>query len=198
MSKGANVQALIGTLGRLVDDTGIAYAIVAFALPVVAAIAAVSGQDGALLNFVHVVAGAVWAGGAVFFTGVIAPSLSNLDQELRGTVTILLIPKAVFLFSGVAIATLVTGPGLAVELGLWNLSDPFLLTALFIGVALLLLVIYVVSLQLMVFQEVESPGPPDKQRLGRISGKLGQAGPVVLGLQLAALVVMALLRTGGV
>lgn len=198
MSMGTDLQSLGGTVGQLVDDTGVSYAIIAFAVPVTAAIATVSGQDGAMLNFVHVVTGAVWAGGAVFFTGVIAPSLNNLDQELRGTVTISLIPKAVLLFSGVAIATLITGPGLAVELGLWNLSNPFLLTALLIGVALLLLVIYVVRLQLLAIQEVQSPGAPDQQRLGRISGRLGQAGPVVLGLQLAVLVVMALLRTGGV
>lgn len=198
MSTGSETQGFGATIGQLVDDTGTTYAIIAFGVPVVAAVAAIAARAGTWLNFVHVIAGAIWAGAAIYFTGVIAPTLNGLDDEVQGTVTISLIPKAVLLFSGVAIANLLTGPVLAVEFNLWDLSDPYLLTGVLIGVALLLLAIYVVGLQLIVFREVRSPGPPDQQRIASIGGRLGQAGPVVLGLQLAVLVVMALLRTGGV
>lgn len=197
MSTGNMQQDTPGLVGKLVADTGIAYALVAFGLPVVAAFAAVGIRDGQLLNFVHVVAGAIWAGAAVFLTGALAPTLNRLNQDVRGQVNIALIPKAVLLFSGVAIATLLTGPVLAIEFGLWDLANPYILVGMLIGVALLGLAIYVIFLQLSVFREVRSAGPPDQERIGRIAGRLGRAGPVVLGLQLSALVVMALIRTGG-
>lgn len=197
MANGTMPQDLMGTIDELIDDTGTTYAVLAFGLPVVAAIVAIGVRDGQFLNFVHVITGAVWAGAAVFFTGVLAPTLNGLDQEVQGTVTVSLIPKGVLLFSGVAVATLLTGPILAIEFGLWDLSDPYLLVGVLIGLALLILAVYVVSLQLIVFREVRSTGPPDQERIARIGGRLGRAGPVVFGLQLAALVAMALLRTGG-
>lgn len=197
MANGTMSQDLMGTIDELIDDTGTTYAVLAFGLPVVAAIVAIGVRDGQFLNFVHVITGAVWAGAAVFFTGVLAPTLNGLDQEVQGTVTVSLIPKGVLLFSGVAVATLLTGPILAIEFGLWDLSDPYLLVGVLIGLALLILAVYVVSLQLIVFREVRSTGPPDQERIARIGGRLGRAGPVVFGLQLAALVAMALLRTGG-
>lgn len=197
MANGTMSQDLMGTIDELIDDTGTTYAALAFGLPVVAAIVAIGVRDGQFLNFVHVITGAVWAGAAVFFTGVLAPTLNGLDQEVQGTVTVSLIPKGVLLFSGVAVATLLTGPILAIEFGLWDLSDPYLLVGVLIGLALLILAVYVVSLQLIVFREVRSTGPPDQERIARIGGRLGRAGPVVFGLQLAALVAMALLRTGG-
>lgn len=198
MSHDTETRGVVGTVGLLVDDTGLSYATIAFGLPVVAAIVAIAIRDGEFLNFVHVVAGGVWAGAAVLLTGVLAPTLNELDDDVQGTVTISLIPKAVLLFSGVAFATLLTGPVIAVEFGLWNLSNPYLLGGLLIGVGLLLLAVYVVGLQLLAFMEVRSAGPPDEQRMGRISKRLGQAGPVVLVLQLGALVSMALIRTGGI
>lgn len=197
MSIGDETHNSEGILGQLVEDTGVVYAVVAFVLPIGAAFAVIGIRDGELLNFVHVITGAVWAGAAVFLTGVLAPSLNRLEQDVRGQVNITLIPKNVVLFSGVAAATLLTGPVLAIELGLWDLSDPYLLSGVLIGVALLLGALYVLFLQLVVFREVRSSGPPDQQRIGRIAGRLGKAGPVILALQLAALVVMALLRTGG-
>lgn len=197
MSHDTETHGVVATTGQLVDDTGLAYAAITVGLPVVAAVAAIAVRDGEFLNFVHVISGGVWAGAAVLFTGVLAPTLNELDDDIQGTVIISLIPKGVFLFSGVAFATLLTGPVLAVEFGLWNLSNPYLLIGVLIGAGLLILAVYVVRLQLLAFREVRSAGPPDGQRMGRISKRLGQAGPFVLVLQLAALVSMALIRTGG-
>lgn len=187
-----------GTLGMLVGDTGVPFAIVAFGLPIAAAIIAIGLRHGGFLNFVHVVSGAVWAGAAVFLTGILAPTLARFDQELRGQVNVSLIPKNVLLFSGVAAATLLTGPVLAVEFGLWDLSNPYLVVGVLIGTGLLIAAIYVLSLQVTVFREVRLPGPPDQERITAIADRLSQAGPVILALQLAALVVMAFLRTGGI
>lgn len=198
MSRDTETHGSGGTIGQLVDDTGLSYAAVTVGLPVVASIAAIGIRNGELLNFVHVIAGGIWAGAAVLFAGVLSPTLNELDDDVQGTVTVALIPKGVLLFSGMAFATLTTGPVLAVEFGLWNLSNPYLIAGVLIGVGLLVLVFYIVRLQLLAFDEVRSAGPPDEQRLGQIGRRLGQAGPVVLALQLAALVSMALIRTGGI
>lgn len=185
------------TLGQLVNDAGTRFVLIAFGLPIVAAVVAVGIRDGEFLNFVHVIAGTVWAGAAVFLTGVLAPTLNKLDQETQGKVSIALIPKGVVLFSGVAFTTLLTGPVLAIQFNLWDLNNPYLLGGIGIGIVLLGLAVYLIALQLQVFREVNTGGPPDQARIGRIAGRIRRVGPVILGFQLAAVIVMALLRTGG-
>lgn len=197
MAGGTEAQDSTGMLGQLVNDAGRLFVLIAFGLPVVAAIVAVGIRHGEFLNFVHVIAGTVWAGAAVFLTGVLSPTLNGLDQETQGKVSVALIPKGVVLFAAVAFATLLTGPVLAIQFGTWNLADPYLLAGVVIGIVLLVLAVYLIALQLQVFGEVHTGGPPDQARIGRIAGRIRQLGPIILGFQLAAVIVMALLRTGG-
>lgn len=197
MSQDTHTDDRKGTIGLLVADAGPVYALLAFGSPIIAALAAIGLRDVGLINLVHVVAGALWAGAAVFLTGVLAPTLGDLERDVRGRVNGPLIPKAVLFFAGVASATLLTGPALAVGLGLWDLSDPYLVAGVAVGGALLVLAGYVLTLQLRVLRAMRSPGSPDRGQIARIAARLARAGPVVLGLQIAALAAMALLRTGG-
>lgn len=121
----------------MIESAGTTFVLVAFALPVAAAIVAVALRNMALLNLVHVTSGAIWAGATLFVAGVFGPTLLGLEPRLRGQVNTPMIPKNVFLFSGVAIAALLTGPVMAVRMGLWDLSNPYVLAAVVIALALL-------------------------------------------------------------
>lgn len=106
----------------------------------------------------------------------------GLEPQVRGQVNTPLIPKNVFLFSGVAIATLLTGPLLAVRMGIWSLSDPYVLAAVLIGLALLGGAAYLIRLQVAVFGETGTPGPPDGDRVASLAARIGKTSPIMLVL----------------
>lgn len=182
-----------GTVRRLIETAGTAFVLIAFVLPVAAALVAVGLRDVTFLNLVHVTSGAIWAGATLFVAGVFGPTLLGLEPELRGQVNTPIIPKNVFLFSGVGIAALMTGPVMAVRMGLWDLSNPYVLAAVVIAVALLVGAAYLIWLQVAVFAETGSPGPPDGERVASLGAKIGKVSPLMLVLQLAILIDMSLL-----
>lgn len=184
-----------GVTSRLLDSAGRPFVGVAFAVPLLAALAAAWMGDVTVLNLVHVVSGVVWAGATVFVAGVYGPTLQAVDPQVRGQVNTPMIPKTVTLFSGVAVATLVTGPVLAVEMGMWSLSNQYVLGAVVLAAGLLVGAVSLVWLQIEVFGEVTGPGPPDGERLEALGGRIGMMGAAMLVLQLAILVDMSLLAT---
>lgn len=184
-------------LGRIARETNPAFTLAAFVLPIVAAIAVAGLASVPLLNLVHVVTGVIWIGASVYLGVVLGPSLLSLEPELRGRVNAAIIPKSVLLFGGVGVASLLTGPMLAVEQGRWSLSSPSILAALVLGVAVLLVALYLVVVQARAYGELTSEGPPDPDRMAALGGKIGRASPVMVVLQLAIVVVMAYIRTGG-
>ena len=186
-------QPAAGLARQLIESAGAGFAVIAFVVPVGAAIVAVGLRDVALLNLVHVTSGAIWAGATLLVAGVYGPTLMGLEPQIRGQVNTPIIPKNVFLFSGVAFATLLTGPMVAVRMGIWNLTDPYLLAAIVIGVTLIIAAVYLVRLQISVFGETGTPGPPDGDRLAALGGKIGRISPLMLVLQVAILLDMSLL-----
>lgn len=166
----------------MIESAGTGFVLIAFVVPVVAAIAAAGVRNLTFLNLVHVVCGAFWAGATVFVAGVFGPTLMGLEPQVRGQVNTPLIPKNVFLFSGVAIATLLTGPLLAVRMGIWSLSDPYVLAAVLIGLALLGGAAYLIRLQVAVFGETGTPGPPDGDRVASLAARIGKTSPIMLVL----------------
>lgn len=177
----------------MVTSAGWPFVAVAFGIPVLAALATVVVEHLAFLNVVHVASGAIWAGATVFVAGIFGPTLMDLEPAVRGQVNAPLIPKNLFLFGGVGIATLVTGPIVAVRTGMWNLGDPYILVAVAIGVALLAGALYLVRLQVAIYGEIATPGPPDGERVGSLARQIGMVSPVMLLLQVGILIDMALL-----
>lgn len=191
MSTGENLR-------RLSREPHPAFTLVAFVLPIVAAVAVSGMASVPLLNLVHVVTGVIWIGASVYLGVVLGPSLLSLDPEVRGRVNAAIIPKSVLLFAGVGIASLLTGPMLAVEQGRWSLSSPSILAALVLGVALLLVALYLVVVQAGTYGELTGEGPPDPDRMAALGAKIGRASPVMVVLQLAIVLVMAYIRTNGI
>lgn len=193
-SEGASSPTRI--IGPLVESAGSAFVVIAFVVPVAAAVVAVGVRNVAILNLVHVVSGAIWAGATIFVAGVYGPVLMGVEPEVRGQVNTPIIPKNVFLFSGVAFAALLTGPVMAVRLGVLEFTSPAVAAALLIGAALLVGAVYLIWLQIAVFQETGTPGPPDGERVAALGGRIGMVSPIMLVLQLAMLIDMTMLPTG--
>lgn len=195
MSAEGTIQS--GGLSRqIIDSAGTVFVLIAFVVPVLAAIAAAGSRNFAFLNLVHIVSGAIWAGATVFVAGVFGPTLLGLEPQVRGQVNTPMIPKNIFLFGGVAVATLLTGPMMAVRLGVWDFSNPYILAAVLIGIGLVLGAGYLIWLQVAVFSETGTPGPPDTDRVASLAAKIGKVSPLMLLLQLAILANMSLLATG--
>lgn len=161
-------------------------------LPLGAAVVAIGLQDVAALNLVHVVTGAVWAGATVYLAGVLSPTLLELEPPQRASVTVPLIPKHILLYSSLALATLLTGAALAGVSGRDN-TAPAMLAAWLVGLALLVVAVYLVRVQGNIYGEVHG-GEPDMARVGSLASKLGKAGMLGLVLQVLTLAVMAWVR----
>lgn len=103
MSDGSSPPS--ASVGRpLLDSAGTPFVVFAFVVPVAAALAAVGSRSIVLLNLVHVASGAIWAGTTMFVGGLFRPELLGLEPDVSGRVNAPLVPKNVFLFSGVSLA----------------------------------------------------------------------------------------------
>lgn len=181
----------------MADAAGGRWVAFTFVLPVLAALAVGGVRSVPALNFVHVGAGVLWIGAAVYVGAVLGPSLLSFEPQVRGQVMGAIIPKSVVLFSGVGIAALLTGPMLAVGQGRWDLAEPLMLLSVLAGLALAVAGVYLIRVQVLVFGELSGEGPPDPDRMGALGAKIGKASPVVVALQLLVLAVMLLLRAPG-
>ena len=72
-----------------------------------------AGYGTALMVFLHVLSGIVWIGLLYYFNLVQIPTMPKVPAELKGGVTKYIAPEALFWFRWGAVATLVTGLGVA-------------------------------------------------------------------------------------
>jgi uncharacterized membrane protein len=170
---------------------------VALALAVmVAAIA--SGQPW-FLNFVHVMAGALWTGIDLFMGFVLGPILRKASFEARRAVAIRLLPKTIFLMPTLAIITGTSGYFHARQLGFMDVPTPQ-----FYWVAASLVVIAILTVQglgillptnFLVYFEMRKE-KADRERIGRLMQRYIYAVSFQGLMQVTILVLMAKFATG--
>lgn len=177
---------------RYASDVSRRFFGLAVLLPLGAALVALASAYPGAINLVHVVAGATWAGATVYLTGVLSPALQDLEPMVRSQVTLPLIPKHVLLFTALLLATLLTGAALAGVTGRDHTSAVMVASYL-VGVALLAAGVYLIRLQNQIYGEAHG-SEPDMERVGALAQRLGMVGLATAGLQVIALVVMAVLR----
>ena len=124
---------------------------------------------------------------------VLSPTLLDLDPMVRAQVTPPFIPKPVLLFGSLLVATPVTGAAL-VGVTVRDDMAPVMLAAWLVGLLLLRLGAHPVRIQMRIHRELHG-GDPDMDRIGALAGKLGKFGVLAAAVQVATLVVMALLRS---
>jgi hypothetical protein len=86
-------------------------------------------------TYIHVMTGVLWTGIDLFIGAVLGPVIGGLDEEQSAAVFRRLTPKTSFVLPSLAFATIATGITLAIRVGLFRHSEPWL--ALFTAVNLI-------------------------------------------------------------
>ncbi len=141
------------------------------AFPVVM-IVAIARHDVYLLNWIHVLSGALWTGADLFMGFILGPVLRALDIGARTAVIAYLVPRTLLYFPMVALTAGTAGWYLAAWLGFTDSTHPFH-TLVLLALALVL-VMTVVGLGLLlpnslrIWFELKRP-VPDRERIVRIN-----------------------------
>ncbi|MFB6304642.1 MAG: hypothetical protein ABEH47_05705 [Haloferacaceae archaeon] len=110
-----------------------AFAAGSVAVPLGALVAAATVGTTELLTYVHVMAGVLWTGIDVFMAMVVGPVLGSLGVEERASWFETFTPKMAFLMPTLATVTIFGGIALAVRIGVFPNSGPWI--GLFVFVA---------------------------------------------------------------
>ena len=178
----------------LAQQANPAFAAAAVIVPVGALTVALATGNLRALNYVHVLAGALWTGIDLFMGFVVGPVLGGMTPKERASVFERLVPKMTFLMPVLAAVTITGGIELAKLLGMFNLSDPWILAAL--GIVTVLSIQgfgIILPNEIRVYREIvsESPNVDRISKLGMRNAKLGGIQGI---LQLSIIFVMVNLR----
>ena len=175
-------------------------AYIAAAIAALAAMtAAILGDSLWLLNFVHVMAGALWTGIDLFMGFVIGPVLRRVWLDTRRAMMAGIIPRTLVLMPTLSIITSTAGWFLAVRLGFLDLAYPqFYWVIAALGIVTVLTVQglgYLLPTNLRLYFEIQKPRP-DADKLKRWMKTYVRVVALQGSLQVAIIVVMARFATG--
>ncbi|MCZ7564541.1 MAG: DUF4149 domain-containing protein [Burkholderiales bacterium] len=181
----------VATIVRLANPTFIALAVL---LPNAALGVALALGSLVLLNYVHIMTGALWTGIDLFMGFVVGPVLGTMEPARRAEVFKRLIPKMTFLMPMLSGVTILAGVHLAQRLGMLTLADPWIVAALAIT-AVLVVQGFGVLLpnEIRIFKQLVSPAP-DVARIVTLGMQNARLAGIQGLLQLAIIFVMANLR----
>ena len=151
------------------------------------------------LNFVHVMAGALWTGIDLFMGFVIGPVMRSVSFETRRAIIAGLIPRTLILMPTLSIITSTSGWFLAVRMGFLDLGYPefwWVIASLAIVTVLTVQGLgYLLPANLRLYFEVQKP-EPDAQKIARWMRTYVRVVAVQGTMQVAIIVVMARFATG--
>lgn len=88
---------------------------------------AITSENIALLNFIHVMFGVLWTGIDLFMGFVLGPLLRHLSIDVKRAVPVALVPRTLVLMPVLSITTSTAGWFLAKQMGFLDLAYPKLL-----------------------------------------------------------------------
>jgi hypothetical protein len=173
--------------------------LVAAATALAAMIGAILSPSLWLLDFVHVMAGALWTGIDLFMGFIVGPVLRGVSFETRRAIIGGLIPRTLILMPTLSTITSTAGWFLAVRMGFLNLGYPefwWVIAALSIVTVLTVQGLgYLLPANLRLYFEVQK-AQPDMQKIGRWMKTYLRVVAVQGTMQVAIIVVMARFATG--
>jgi hypothetical protein len=151
------------------------------------------------LDFVHVMAGALWTGIDLFMGFIIGPVLRCVSFDTRRAIIGGLIPRTLVLMPTLSVITSTTGWFLAVRMGYLDLGYPefwWVIAALAIVTVLTVQGLgYLLPANLRLFFEAQKP-QPDMQKIAGWMRTYLRVVAVQGTMQIAIIVVMARFATG--
>ena len=175
-----------------------AYIVVAIAA-LAAMTVAILGSSLWFLNFVHVMAGALWTGIDLFMGFVIGPVLRRVSLDTRRAMIAGIIPRTLILMPTLSAITSTAGWFLAVRMRFLDLAYPqfwWVIGALAIVSVLTVQGLgYLLPMNLKLYFEIQKPAP-DPAKLQRWMRTYVRVVGVQGTMQVAIIVVMARFATG--
>ena len=170
------------------------FVISAIVLPNAALAVAMALGSLMLLNYVHIMTGALWTGIDLFMGIAVGPVLGAMEPRQRAEVFKRLIPKITFLMPMLSSVTIISGVLLAQRLGTLSLDNLWIMAALIIT-AILIIQGFGVLLpnEIRIFKQLISP-TPDVDRIVKLGMQNARLAGIQGLFQLAIIFVMANLR----
>ena len=160
-----------------------------------------------ILRVVHIVAGVIWVGGALFLVLVLAPQLRKLGPTIQGPVMQATVPIFSPLFSAAAMLVIGSGAWMALKLRWGNLGAFFdfawgwaILAGFILTVAALLVGLLISrasierALELGGSIQGRPPTPEEGLRLGALQRRITWSTQATAVLLVGAVIAMAALR----
>lgn len=163
------------------------------AFPIVM-IVALAQRNLYLLNWVHVLSGALWTGADLFMGFILGPVLRSLDMRSRTAVISYLVPRTLLYFPMVSLTTSTAGWFLAAWLGFTSPANPlfpWVMGALGLVIVMTILGLgFLLPNSVRIWRELGRPEPDRERivRINRINIRLAGAQGV---MQIVILLVMA-------
>ena len=127
-----------GTLSTIAQLGNPVFIILSIVLPNAALGIAMALGSLMLLNYVHIMTGALWTGIDLFMGFAVGPVLGAMEPRQRAEFFKRLIPKMTFLMPMLAGATIIAGIHLAQQTGRLSLDSPWIVAALVITAILVI------------------------------------------------------------
>jgi hypothetical protein len=173
--------------------------IAAAAIALAAMTFAILGSSLWLLDFVHVMSGALWTGIDLFMGFVIGPVIRRVSLDTRRAMIAGIIPRTLVLMPTLSAITSTSGWFLAQRLGFLDLGYPqFWWVIAALGIVSVLTVQglgYLLPMNLKLYFEIQKPAP-DPEKLKRWMRTYVRVVAVQGVMQIAIIVVMARFATG--
>jgi uncharacterized membrane protein SirB2 len=183
-----------GTISVIIQLGNPVFIILAIVLPNAALGVAMMLGSLVLLNYVHIMTGALWTGIDLFMGFVIGPLLGSMEPQQRAEVFKRLIPKMTFLMPMLSGVTIIAGIQLAKQLGKWNFDSPWIIAALIITVVLIVQGFgFLLPNEVRIFKQLISP-TPDVDKIVKLGMQNARLAGIQGLFQLAIIFVMANLR----
>ena len=173
--------------------------LVAAAIALAVMTAAILSPSIWFLDFMHVMAGALWTGIDLFMGFIVGPVLRSVALETRRAMISGLIPRTLILMPTLSIVTSTTGWFLAVRMGFLDVAYPefwWVIAALAIVTVLTIQGLgYLLPTNLRLYFEIQKP-QPDVQKIAHWMKTYLRVVAVQGTMQVAIIVVMARFSTG--
>jgi hypothetical protein len=186
-------RATGSVFSRIFQMANPTFVVLAVLVPIGALVSALASGSLVTLNYVHIMAGALWTGIDLYLGYVLGPILGSMDPRERTAVFMRLMPRMTFLMPVLAAVTATAGFYLTERMGL-SLVSPWILASLVIT-GLLAIQGFGVLLpnEIRIFRELLSDAP-DVNRISRLGMQNAKLGGVQGLFQLAIIFVMAGIR----
>ncbi len=159
-------------------------------VPVAAFLGIIASGSMLLLDYIHVLLGAIWTGVDVFFGLIFFFVIATLDTDTKAAISVRLLPMSLFFVPTASVLTPLAGYILAVRTGIFSLNTVFV-AAIVIGSLLVGVGIFTIVLTAAMTLREASKKEPDTGNMSRLL-MIGSHGALVqLTLQIAIISIMA-------